>query len=389
MFFSDLLILKKKSKLVFLGVLLFGWLVWLFVGRFSSVVLTLDERVAGANSNLNITGKVVGGKEVYLLQNGKILFSQTVTSEGLFAFVLDDFKSGENIFTVEACKSESRKRCVSHLIKVESGKVFDLDLQTKSEETKPTVQEVKEELYPVTKVIDGDTIKVKVGNKYQTVRLIGIDTPEVNVNPHECFGDEASEYLKSLLSGKKVKLEKDDSQGDKDKYSRWLRFVWLGDLNLGEIMIREGYAYEYTYDKAYKYRDLYKQVEREARDANKGLWGSCVDDKNNSKSEGVLGASTESPTLGVSPNLVPTITIVPSVVNKPTSFEYPTALSTLTPTVEIKNNGGLEGFECDCKKYCSKMLSCDEAYYQLETCGCTKRDADGDGVPCESICPGG
>lgn len=45
-------------------------------------------------------------------------------------------------------------------------------------------------------------------------------------------------------------------------------------------------------------------------------------------------------------------------------------------------------FTCDCSKTCSAM-TCEEAYFQLNQCGCSARDADGDGVPCESICPGG
>jgi len=45
-------------------------------------------------------------------------------------------------------------------------------------------------------------------------------------------------------------------------------------------------------------------------------------------------------------------------------------------------------YTCDCTKTC-KTMTCEEAYYQLEQCGCTARDGDADGVPCESICPGG
>lgn len=47
------------------------------------------------------------------------------------------------------------------------------------------------------------------------------------------------------------------------------------------------------------------------------------------------------------------------------------------------------GFACSCSKTCSAMASCDEAYFQLQQCGCSDRDGDSDGVPCEKICPGG
>ncbi|MCY4070520.1 MAG: SH3 domain-containing protein [Chloroflexi bacterium] len=46
-------------------------------------------------------------------------------------------------------------------------------------------------------------------------------------------------------------------------------------------------------------------------------------------------------------------------------------------------------FSCNCSKTCSAMSSCQEAYFQLNNCGCRRRDNDGDGVPCETICPGG
>lgn len=46
-------------------------------------------------------------------------------------------------------------------------------------------------------------------------------------------------------------------------------------------------------------------------------------------------------------------------------------------------------FTCSCSKTCTQMTSCDEAYFQLRQCGCSKRDGDSDGVPCEKICPGG
>lgn len=46
------------------------------------------------------------------------------------------------------------------------------------------------------------------------------------------------------------------------------------------------------------------------------------------------------------------------------------------------------GYACNCQKTCGSM-TCDEAYFQLNQCGCSQRDADSDGVPCESICPGG
>ena len=47
------------------------------------------------------------------------------------------------------------------------------------------------------------------------------------------------------------------------------------------------------------------------------------------------------------------------------------------------------GFVCNCGKTCSQIVSCEEAYFQLNNCGCSARDGDDDEVSCESICPGG
>ena len=76
----------------------------------------------------------------------------------------------------------------------------------------------------VVRVIDGDTIQVQFSNQTETVRLIGIDTPET-VDPRkpvQCFGREASDYAKGLLAGRIVSLEFDGTQGDRDKYHRLL-----------------------------------------------------------------------------------------------------------------------------------------------------------------------
>lgn len=135
-------------------------------------------------------------------------------------------------------------------------------------------------LYEVTKVVDGDTIQVNMDGEKETVRLIGLDTPET-VDPRkpvQCFGIEASEKAKEVLTNQKVFLEDDPTQGDKDKYQRLLRYVVLCDgTNFNKMMILEGYGHQYTYDKPYRYINEFKQAETEAREAKRGLWadGKC------------------------------------------------------------------------------------------------------------------
>lgn len=129
--------------------------------------------------------------------------------------------------------------------------------------------------YSVTSVVDGDTVKVNINGTVETLRLIGLDTPET-VDPRkevQCFGKEASNKGKELLTGKKVRIEKDSTQGDKDKYGRTLAYIYTeSGIFYNKYMIEQGYAHEYTYNSAYKYQIEFKQAQKTA-EANKiGLW---------------------------------------------------------------------------------------------------------------------
>ncbi|MCA1674213.1 MAG: thermonuclease family protein [Actinobacteria bacterium] len=137
----------------------------------------------------------------------------------------------------------------------------------------------------VTRVVDGDTIEVEitahtegpglgltdVGAEYD-VRLIGIDTPEsVKPNsPVECFGKEASAAAAALLEGQEVRLVKDIE--NVDQYDRLLRYVYLADEMANARLVINGYASSYTYPPNIRHGDLFVQLEREARDNDRGLW---------------------------------------------------------------------------------------------------------------------
>ena len=149
---------------------------------------------------------------------------------------------------------------------------------------KVVVPEIKSEtppvgMYHVMKVVDGDTIQVSVTGKVddlETVRFIGINTPET-VDPRkevECFGHEASNKTKELLTNQNVFLENDETQTDRDKYGRLLRYVLLENkTNVNQYLVQEGYAYEYTYKFAYKYQSDFKAAQKYAKENGKGLWG--------------------------------------------------------------------------------------------------------------------
>jgi micrococcal nuclease len=131
----------------------------------------------------------------------------------------------------------------------------------------------------VVSVSDGDTIKVSINGETKTIRMIGIDTPET-VDPRkpvQCYGPEASNNAKILLSNQTVVLENDLSQGDVDKYGRLLRYVYLvnNSISYNEFALQMGYAREYTYNTPYKYQLKFKQAEQSAINSKAGLWGAC------------------------------------------------------------------------------------------------------------------
>lgn len=129
------------------------------------------------------------------------------------------------------------------------------------------------EFLKVTRVVDGDTIDVEGGKR---IRLIGIDTPEINrTGATACFGIEAKDYAEKLLNGQMVKLEKDVSEVD--RYNRLLRYVYLGDIMINDKLVRDGYARVYTYPPDVKYNDKFLESERFARENSLGLWTKCSD----------------------------------------------------------------------------------------------------------------
>ncbi|HSX39398.1 MAG TPA: thermonuclease family protein [Candidatus Saccharimonadales bacterium] len=146
-----------------------------------------------------------------------------------------------------------------------------------SESTQSTQSVVKGPLYNVIKVVDGDTFDVVIENKNERVRLIGINAPETvdPVKPIECYGNEASQKLKKYLTGQQVSLQADVTQANRDVYNRLLRYVFLPDGTfINEQMIRQGFAYEYTYKSAYIYRLQFKADQIFAQKNNLGLWGA-------------------------------------------------------------------------------------------------------------------
>ncbi|MHB1134766.1 MAG: thermonuclease family protein [Chloroflexota bacterium] len=130
----------------------------------------------------------------------------------------------------------------------------------------------------VVDVVDGDTLKVDLGGRTETVRVIGIDTPE-SVSPREpvqCFGLEASARADELLRGRSVALTQDPSQDSRDQYGRLLAYVEVAGQDFGLAMIADGYAHEYTYDVPYRRQAEYRAAQRAAQGQRVGLWSSAT-----------------------------------------------------------------------------------------------------------------
>jgi endonuclease YncB( thermonuclease family) len=211
--------------------------------------------------------------------------------------------------------------------------------------------------------VDGDTIKVDiVGAPIYTVRYIGIDTPETvhPSKPVEWMGPEASAANQELVGGKTVYLEKDIS--DTDKYGRLLRYVFLVDGTLVNAeLVRLGYAQVSTYPPDVKYQELFLQVQQEAREAERGLWGPT-------------------PTSPPMPTLVPTAVPIP-----PTATAIPVVQPTQPPLAAV----------CDCSGdiyNCSDFSTRAAAQACYDYCVSVGRGDihgldgnDNDGLACESL----
>jgi micrococcal nuclease len=125
----------------------------------------------------------------------------------------------------------------------------------------------------VQRVSDGDTFVATVRGRRERVRVIGVDTPE-SVDPNrtdEPYGQEASDFAKHYLDGEMVRLAGDAEP--RDRYGRMLAYVWLADGTFwNALLVAEGYAQQLTIPPNVTYADLFRQLAREARQRDRGLW---------------------------------------------------------------------------------------------------------------------
>jgi micrococcal nuclease len=129
----------------------------------------------------------------------------------------------------------------------------------------------------VLRVVDGDTIRVRLDGRTERVRYIGIDTPE-SVKPGtavQCFAKRASAANAALVAGRNVRLVADVEQ--RDRYGRLLAYVYRepDGAFVNARLVRDGYARTLTIAPNVAHARELADLARAARRAHRGLWNAC------------------------------------------------------------------------------------------------------------------
>jgi len=127
----------------------------------------------------------------------------------------------------------------------------------------------------VTRVVDGDTIEARIGDRVEDVRYIGVDTPETVKpgTPVQCFGPRASDFNHRLVEGRRVRLVFGVER--RDVYDRLLAYVYLDRRLVNAILVRRGLARSLTIPPNDRLAPLFRRLELRAARAGRGLWGAC------------------------------------------------------------------------------------------------------------------
>jgi micrococcal nuclease len=129
----------------------------------------------------------------------------------------------------------------------------------------------------VVRVVDGDTIVVRVGGADERVRYIGMDTPE-DVKPGtpvQCYSLAAAAANRRLVAGRSVRLVSDAESHD--RYGRLLAYVYRepDGLFVNAELVRRGYARVLTIPPNVAHEAEFRRLARRARAAGRGLWSRC------------------------------------------------------------------------------------------------------------------
>lgn len=197
----------------------------------------------------------------------------------------------------------------------------------------------------VTKIVDGDTIDVKLDSGPIRVRLDSIDAPERG----QGWGRQSTAALSDVLGGVGGQVEL--SVSEQDRYDRFVATVLFGGVNVNRWLVRGGHAWAY---RAYLNDEGMAALEDEARRENRGLWND--------------------------EDAVPPWDWRRGNRHRNADFDDRDEFEPPGPDAAAPN------LVCGAKRYCADMASCDEAMFFLKMCGLSRLDGDSDGVPCESVC---
>jgi len=212
------------------------------------------------------------------------------------------------------------------------------------------------QVWVVQEVVDGDTIRIRGNGKSDTVRLIGVDTPETKDadNGVQCFGPEATARTTKLLEGKQVRLATDPTQDMRDSNDRLLAYVWRTDkLFVNLDLVRGGYGKEYTSNKPYAYQAGFREAQRMAQAQDRGLWSPETCDGDTTQPE----------------RPEPTDTPVPTAEPEPTD----------TPVPPSDGDTDVSYVNCDEVRAAGK-----DPLYEGQPGYSSKLDRDGDGIACDT-----
>lgn len=147
----------------------------------------------------------------------------------------------------------------------------------------------------LVETVDGDTAKFIVDGEQATVRFLGINTKET-VDPErgeEAWGKEASDFTKEKLqNASKIELEFDNNADEKDKYGRYLAWVWVDNELLQNLLVTNGLAECYMLQNNYKYAGMLQQSEEIAKNNKLAIWSGETSNIENNENEVTEGTKT-------------------------------------------------------------------------------------------------
>ncbi|WP_181350518.1 thermonuclease family protein [Thalassobacillus sp. CUG 92003] len=262
--------------LVMLGISLFCWGIYELN---KNLELKAKSKVPGIIISIGLALFIVGviptGSSDSASNNEEVDSSQQ-TSEETIEQVENEETSADTSEQKEEenDKSEEEAKDIEQTSSKEEEKEAKKEAEEKAKKEKEAEekQQKKKTNATVTRVIDGDTLEVRMNGKTEDVRLLLVDTPET-VHPNEPvqpFGPEATKFVKDTLSGKDVRVK--IGKEKRDKYDRLLAYVFINGETIQEKLLRKGLA-----RTAYLYNDLtmldqFHKVQQSAINAGKGVW---------------------------------------------------------------------------------------------------------------------